>query len=65
MIIANSLCKELHIEDRDGTVQVCMQPENMFTQLVRDNSHSEVEFVLPDNVRAQLQLHKEYVKKIT
>ncbi|KAL1834206.1 hypothetical protein ACET3Z_003857 [Daucus carota] len=56
MIIANSLCKELQIEDRDDTVPVCMQPKNMFTQLVRDNSHSEVEFVLPEHVRVQLSM---------
>ena len=54
MIIANSLCKELHIEDRDDTVPLCMQPKTMFTQLVKENLNSEVEFVLPERVRGQL-----------
>ncbi|WOG85191.1 hypothetical protein DCAR_0104379 [Daucus carota subsp. sativus] len=33
-----------------------MQPKTMFTQLVKDNVNSEVEFVLPEHVRVQLSV---------
>ncbi|KAK1368590.1 hypothetical protein POM88_034682 [Heracleum sosnowskyi] len=54
MIIANYLCKELSIEDRNDTLKVFVQGKGLFTQLVTKNLYPEVEFVLPQHVRMQL-----------
>lgn len=54
MIIANHLCKELSIEDKNDTFQLCVQSKILCTRLVTKNPHAEVEFVLPQHIQVQL-----------
>ncbi|XP_074335288.1 uncharacterized protein LOC141672569 [Apium graveolens] len=54
MIIANHLCKNLSIKDKDDTLQVFVQSKVLFSNLVKNNFHDKVKFVLPKHIRAQL-----------
>ncbi|WOG85197.1 hypothetical protein DCAR_0104385 [Daucus carota subsp. sativus] len=54
MIIANYLCKDLVIDDRNDTLPVPVQPKKLFATLVAKNLNAEVQFVLPEHIRVQL-----------
>ncbi|XP_017224905.1 uncharacterized protein LOC108201105 [Daucus carota subsp. sativus] len=54
MIIANYFCEELSVDDRDDTLPLCSQKKVLFSHLVTNNFYAEVEFVLPEHIRAQL-----------
>ncbi|KAK1368627.1 hypothetical protein POM88_034722 [Heracleum sosnowskyi] len=54
MIIANYLCKDFCIEDRDDILQVHTQTKKLFTRLVTKNLNAAAEYVLPEHVQVQL-----------